>query len=318
MDLTLDTHSPLPAHAQIQEQIKMALLLGRLRPGDTLPSIRDVEQQVGISRNLVRKAYLALQKSGVLSLRHGKGVIVQPHLSYGSRNNMHQRCAQISDEILDRLRVAGISPSAFARYLYQHARAQENTSPFVIFVDATKALAEERASHISTIWQISVPGYSIEELAAMPKPQLKKIRKILTNYIRFDQVRRIVKDSCEVLPLGLSFSSQTTKEFARLAANANVVLVLDKQDYSSLRFLLDLYRKILIKPTSTINALSFQSVGDLHKFVHSDEYQKIIFSNRIWEGIPDSLKKNPKVTRPHMEIDLASLESARIQSGVII
>ncbi len=318
MDLTLDKHSRLPAQAQIQEQIKMALLLGRLRPGDTLPSIRDVEQQVGISRNLVRKAYLALQKSGILSLRHGKGVIVQPELLYSNRNDVHERCAELSDEILTRLREVGISPSAFARYLYQQARVQENTSPFVIFVDATKTLAVERAGHISTIWQLSVPGYSAEELAAMPKQQLKKIRKILTNYIRFDQVRRIAKGNSEVIPLGLSFSSQTIKEFARLPGSANVVLVLDKQDYPSLRLLLELYRKILIKPTHTISALALQSVGDLHKFVHSDEYQKIIFSNRIWDGIPEDLKKNPKVTRPHMEVDLASLESARIQTGVIV
>lgn len=318
MDLTLDKHSPLPAQAQIQEQIKMALLLGRLRPGDTLPSIRDVEQQVGISRNLVRKAYLGLQKSGILSLRHGKGVLVQPQLSYGSRNNVHERCEELSEEILVRLRSAGISPSAFARYLYQQARVQENASPFVVFVDATKAQAVERAGHISTIWQLSVPGYSVEELAAVPKPELKKIRKILTNYIRFDQVRRIVKDGSEVIPLGLAFSAQTIKEFARLPGNANVVLVLDKQDYPSLRLLLELYRKILIKPTSTISALPFQSIGNLREFVRSNEYQKIIFSNRIWIGIPEDLKKNPKVTRPHMEVDLASLESARIQAGVII
>src|SRR5687768_8494051 len=71
MDFVFDKHTPVPAHAQIQEQIKLALLLGRLRPGDTLPSIRDVEKQVGISRNLVWKAYLELQASGILNLRHG-------------------------------------------------------------------------------------------------------------------------------------------------------------------------------------------------------------------------------------------------------
>ena len=41
MDFVLDKHTPLAAHVQIQEQIKLALLLGRLRPGDTLPSTRE-------------------------------------------------------------------------------------------------------------------------------------------------------------------------------------------------------------------------------------------------------------------------------------
>jgi GntR family transcriptional regulator len=318
MDFTIDHHSPLPAYAQIQEQVKMALLLGRLRPGDTLPSIRDVEQQVGISRNVVRKAYLALQDSGILNLQHGKGVLVHPQLSYGSRDNVHARSEKLSSELLSRLRSAGISPSAFARFLYQQARTQEVTRPFIIYVDATKAQAEDRAANISSIWQLRIPGLAVDELAGMPKRDFKSFGKILTNYIRYDQVRRIVRNCSEVIPLGLAFSSHTIKEFARLPEHAKVVLVLDKEDYPALRFLLELYRKILINETSEITAVAFQSIKNLPKFVHSDSYTKMIFSNRIWDEIPEELKNSPRVTRPHMEVDLASLESARIQAGVII
>jgi len=318
IDFTLDKHSPLPPHAQIQEKIKLALLLGRLRPGDTLPSIRDVEQEVGISRNIVRKAYLELQTLGVLNLRHGKGVLVQKQLVYGGRDSVHEKCEALSREILTRLREVGVSPSAFARYLYQQAREQEIQSPFVIFVDATKSQAVERAANISVIWQVNVPGYSLDELAALPKPELRTIRKVLTNYIRFDQVRRIVGSHAEVIPLGLTFSEQTVKELGRLPSTANLVLVLDDQDYPSLSLLIELYRKLVIKPGTNISALPFNTIKDLRKFVKSNKYDKVIFSNRIWDNIPEELKKLPKVTRPHMEVDLSSLESARIHAGVII
>lgn len=318
MDFTLDKHSPLPPHAQIQEKIKLALLLGRLRPGDTLPSIRDVEQEVGISRNIVRKAYLELQTLGVLNLRHGKGVLVQKQLVYGGRDSVHEKCEALSRDILSRLREIGVSPSAFARYLYQQAREHETQSPFVIFVDATKSQAVERASNISAIWQVNVPGYSLDELAALPKQELRTIRRVLTNYIRFDQVRRIVGSLAEVIPLGLTFGEQTVKELGRLPSTSNLVLVLDDQDYPSLSLLIDLYRKLVIKPGTNISALPFTTIKDLRKFVKSDKYDKIIFSNRIWDNIPEELKKLPKVTRPHMEVDLSSLESARIHAGVII
>src|SRR2546427_9234294 len=99
MDLTIDKHSPLPTYAQIQEQIKLALLLGRLRPGDTLPSIRDVEKQLGISRNLVRKAYLELQSSGILNLRHGKGVLVEKDLQYSENVDVNRKCDAVSREV---------------------------------------------------------------------------------------------------------------------------------------------------------------------------------------------------------------------------
>ncbi len=319
IDLRLEKHSPLPAYAQIQEQIKLALLLGRLRPGDTLPSIRDVEQQIGVSRNIVRKAYLELQRSGILSLRHGKGVLVEKHLSYSERANTNEFCENLSRELLEKLREQGVSPSAFSRYLYQQAREQENASPFLVFVDATKPLAMERASHISTIWQLNVPGLSLEELETMHRPELKKIRKILTTYIRYDEARRIVKGSgVDVIPLGLTFSPASVREFSRLAPHASIVLVLDDRDYPSLSLLLELYRKILIKPTTQISALPLSKISDLRKFVTSAKYDKVIFSNRIWNIIPEDLKQDRRVTRPHMEVDLASLESARIEAGVVI
>lgn len=318
VDLTVDKHSPLPVYAQIQEQIKLALLLGRLRPGDTLPSIRDVEQRAGISRNVVRKAYLALQKSGILNLRHGKGVLVEQQLNYTDHSDVQEQCETLSRDILSRLHRTGVSPSAFARYLYQQAREQENRSPFIIFVDAAKSQATSRAGNISAIWQLNVPGYSLDELAAMPKQEVKKIGRILTNYIRFDQVRRIVKDATEVIPLGLAFSEHTILEFRRLPANARIVLVLDDQDYPSLSLLLDLYRKMVLKPGHEISALPMSKVRKIQKFIRSSGYDKIIFSNRLWDNIPDDLKKYRNVTRPHMEVDLASLESARIRAGVLI
>ena len=147
-----------------------------------------------------------LQTLGVLNLRHGKGVLVQKQLCLRRPAIASMRNAKrFRERFLSRLREVGVSPSAFARYLYQQAREQETQSPFVIFVDASKPQAVERAGHISAIWQVNVPGYSLEELAALPKQELRKIRKVLTNYIRFDQVRRIVGNHAEVIPLGLTF-----------------------------------------------------------------------------------------------------------------
>src|SRR6266542_2568442 len=103
MEFVLERHSPLPVYAQLQEQIKIALLLGHLRPGDTLPSIRDVEKQIGISRNIVRKAYLGLQRSGILNMHHGKGVLVQRHLSYDGRGSAVQQCEVLSKNLLSKV-----------------------------------------------------------------------------------------------------------------------------------------------------------------------------------------------------------------------
>jgi len=319
MEFVIDKLSPLSPYLQIQEEIKLALLVGRLRPGDTLPSIRDVEKQIGVSRNIVRKAYLALQRSGILTLRHGKGVLVQEQLDYSQRGSIMERCDNLSRDILGEVERLGIAPSAFSRYLFQKARERERARPFVVFVDATKRLALERAARISSVWQVNVPGLSMEEFALLDRPRMKRIRKILTNYLRLDQVRKIVKRcSIDVIPLSLVFSPSMVVELQRLPSKASVVLIVDDRDYPSLSLMLENYRKILVDPSIKLSATPISYIRSLPQFVKSRKYDKIIFSNRLWDQVPDKLKKQPLVTHPKMDIDLASLESARIQAGMII
>ncbi len=319
MDFHFDKHNPLPADVQLQEQIKLALLLGRLRPGDTLPSIRDAEKQSGISKNIVRKAYLSLRSSGILKLWQGKGVVVDKDLRYGEHAQVSRKCDEFSREILARIRQLGISPSSFARYLSQHAREDESGQPFVIYVDTTHKVAEERAAKISSVWQTIVPSISIPELEKLEPMRLKKISKILTTYLRYDEVMRIVNASQpEVIPLGLTFDPRTVREWSRIRSGRPVVYVMDDRDYPALSLILELYRQILLEPSVEITSLPLSQIPNLNRFINSPKYQKMIFSNRVWENLPDSVKSHSKVTHAVMSVDLGSLENARIRAGVIL
>src|SRR5215468_2046364 len=56
---------------EIASQVRSQLATGRLRPGDRLPSERDLAQQLGVGRNSVREALRALEVSGILRLHKG-------------------------------------------------------------------------------------------------------------------------------------------------------------------------------------------------------------------------------------------------------
>lgn len=318
MDFVIDNHTSLPPHAQIQEQIKLALLLGQLRPGDTLPSIRDVEKQFGISRNLVRKAYLELQSLGILNLHHGKGVVVDRKIYYGENGDVGKKCETLSREFISQLRQMGVLPTAFARYLYQQSREDQRKRPFIIYVDAETNQAKQRAAEISSVWRLTVPGISIDDLARMEPSLMRNIRKILTSYLRYDQVLSLVGKEPEVIPLGLTFERTTVKEFAEIPKNSSVVFVIDDSDYPSLSLILEAYRKLLLHPSIKIESLPLSQIPDIDVFVKSKNFHKVIFSNRVWPALPERIKKKEKVTRPHMSVDLGSLESVRIRAGVIV
>ena len=75
------------AFEEICERIREQLALGVLKPGDKLPAERDLAQQLGVSRNVLREALRSLEMAGVLRLR--KGVKGGAFIQEGDTNRMN-------------------------------------------------------------------------------------------------------------------------------------------------------------------------------------------------------------------------------------
>jgi GntR family transcriptional regulator len=73
LTLRLTTHSNVPAYVQIVQQVRQALLGGVLRPGDRLPTVKDVVAELAINPNTVLKAYRELEREGLVEGRQGVG-----------------------------------------------------------------------------------------------------------------------------------------------------------------------------------------------------------------------------------------------------
>jgi GntR family transcriptional regulator len=74
--LLLSPHSSVPMYAQIVEQIVAKVMAGAWNAGDPLPSIRELAGSCQVSVITVKRAYLELERAGVIITRHGKGSFV--------------------------------------------------------------------------------------------------------------------------------------------------------------------------------------------------------------------------------------------------
>ncbi len=77
----LDRTSGVPAYRQLIDQVRQALRLGILRPGDQLPTVRDVVKQIAINPNTVHRAYRDLEHQGLTEGRPGSGTFIRRSLS---------------------------------------------------------------------------------------------------------------------------------------------------------------------------------------------------------------------------------------------
>ena len=77
--IRVDATLPVPIWSQIEEGVRYLVASGALRPGDALPSVRDLAREQRINPNTVAKAYQRLAETGILETRRGEGTFVAQH-----------------------------------------------------------------------------------------------------------------------------------------------------------------------------------------------------------------------------------------------
>ena len=106
--------SGVPVYLQLIEQVKHAIDVGALRPGDQLPGIRRVAEDIVINPNTVAKAYRDLEHEGVIELRQGAGAFIAEN---GTANRVARvKAAQPAIQaLLDRLASTGLTVDEIRR-----------------------------------------------------------------------------------------------------------------------------------------------------------------------------------------------------------
>jgi GntR family transcriptional regulator len=74
--LTLDTKSGVPIYRQIVDWARVRVAGGQLRPGDQLPTVRQMSVDLNVNYNTVARAYLELERMGVVNTLQGRGTFV--------------------------------------------------------------------------------------------------------------------------------------------------------------------------------------------------------------------------------------------------
>ena len=73
----VNPNSSVPLHAQIAEAIQVAVARGELRPGNRLPTVRQLAVELKVNSNTVARVYQDLERAGLLETRRGAGTFVR-------------------------------------------------------------------------------------------------------------------------------------------------------------------------------------------------------------------------------------------------
>lgn len=98
-----------PMYLQIMEQIRQRIAVGDWVAGQAIPSIRQLAVDIGVSVITVKRAYLELEREGVIVTRQGKGSFVAADSAVGTRIR-EQDLAQQLEQAARNAALLGLSP----------------------------------------------------------------------------------------------------------------------------------------------------------------------------------------------------------------
>ena len=106
----------VPIYLQLMEHVKHAIETAALRPGEQLPGIRPLAEELVINPNTVAKAYRELEHEGIIELRHGAGAFVSEQAARSKKAADSLRTAQpIVAAAIQRLRERGLTDEEIRR-----------------------------------------------------------------------------------------------------------------------------------------------------------------------------------------------------------
>jgi GntR family transcriptional regulator len=111
----LDANSGVPIYRQIQDQIRVGIASGLLRPGEQLPTVRGLAVDLRVNPNTVIRAYTELEREGVLTTEQGSGTFIGSPPAEMTAAQRQAKLTSLCGEFLAQAARYGFAPAEVVR-----------------------------------------------------------------------------------------------------------------------------------------------------------------------------------------------------------
>jgi GntR family transcriptional regulator len=121
--VVLDARDATPIYAQLERGLRAAIAAGRLRPGDQLPTVRQLAVELSVNANTVARVYSDLERSGVLETRRGVGSFIRATPEEARPRREHEkRLRALATRMLADAAAAGFTRDELVAAIASHDR----------------------------------------------------------------------------------------------------------------------------------------------------------------------------------------------------
>ena len=117
-----NTSSAVPVYVQLMEQVRHAVETGALDPGEQLPAIRRVAEDLVINPNTVARVYRELEHEGLVELRQGAGAFITARRGGGAAAESLRKAQPVVRSMVLKLDALGLSEEEMRRLFEAEVR----------------------------------------------------------------------------------------------------------------------------------------------------------------------------------------------------
>jgi GntR family transcriptional regulator len=120
INFSLDPANGVPIYRQIIQQIEYAILSGRMRPGDRLPTIRALAVELKTNPNTIAKAYGELEIRGILATQVGSGTFISDKKPTAEDTGLAQKIREVLGRFMQEMRDLGVEKRELIKMLEEY------------------------------------------------------------------------------------------------------------------------------------------------------------------------------------------------------
>jgi DNA-binding transcriptional regulator YhcF (GntR family) len=303
LQLTVDKQTVIPVHEQIKNQIRLALAIRELRPGDYLPSIRRADSRLHVGLASIRRAYEELAKAGIVTLERGRGAFISKNASTAAVGSPIEQFEELFHSLSHDLKKKKLVPSAFARFLFSRTLQAEQKKPSIAVIEESQMLTADYVQQLGQSWQLPVAGLTVRDLKEMPAEKRSSFSCVVTDYYVQGMVKSILRGSSPfVIPLEVEFRPEMYADMGGLRRGSQVALVLENSEYDRKAS----YIHHLFDRSFHSKELHFQLIREkdveISKLLADKKFARVYAGNLIWDHLDAATKRHRRIRRPLLRI----------------
>ncbi len=186
---------------QLAEQIRYAIATGQIKPGERLPTGRELAKELGIHANTVFAAYRLLAEEGFISLRQGSGVYVTDFSHNRLRQTALASLERVLNAVLQPVRLGLMSSEELLHLVAERLNSLKEGTPSlkVAFVECNFEQMETCCQQLEQALGVRVEPILLDE-AKQDRGKLRAFDLIVTTFFHFRGVKALTAKGQKVVP----------------------------------------------------------------------------------------------------------------------